>query len=89
MPKVTAQYSSRFKKSFKKLDPQMQRKARRKLELFLKDPFSPRLDTHKLKGQLKGYWSLSITDNYRVLFEFLDNQESIGLIDVGTHEIYR
>ena len=29
-------------------------------------------DLHQLKGQLKGFWSVSISGNYRVWFRFQD-----------------
>lgn len=81
-------YSTKFKKHLKKLNPEEQKKVEKKLRAFLKNPFSSQLHTHKLSGKLENYWSFSITYSLRVLFEFID-QESVGLIDIGTHEIYR
>lgn len=80
-------YSSHFRKSLKK-----HRASRRtitaKIELFLQEPFHPSLKTHKLSGKLEGFWSFSISYHLRLLFEFID-EESVGLVDVGTHGIYR
>lgn len=80
-------YSRRFKKS---LQPYRSSKTtiKEKIELFLKDPFNPQLKTHKLTGKLSGYWSFSVTYHLRILFEFID-AKTVGLIDIGTHEIYR
>ena len=37
---------------------------------------------HPLKGDLKGYWSLSISDNWRVIFRFEDGDVyDVDLID--------
>lgn len=40
----------------------------------LKLPPSNRL--HKLKGDLKGYWSVSINDQWRIIFQFNDGNAS-------------
>jgi proteic killer suppression protein len=32
----------------------------------------PGVGLHPLKGHLKGFWSLSVTGNYRLIFEFRD-----------------
>lgn len=55
------------------------------------DAFDPRLKTHKLKGEFAGYWSCSAGCDLRIVFEIvdLDGQETIHLLDVGTHdEVY-
>lgn len=33
----------------------------------------PGLDLHPLKGELTGFWSVSVSGNYRVIFRFRDN----------------
>lgn len=81
-------YSSDFKKSLNKLPGSDKRQAKKKIQLFLKDPFAPPLKTHKLLGKLKNYWSFSVNYRVRILFEFID-EESVGFIDIGTHQIYR
>ena len=57
------------------------------------DPFSPSLETHKLKGKLGGVWACSAGYDLRVLFDFCRNSsggnDDILLIDIGTHdEVY-
>ncbi|MGM0760693.1 MAG: type II toxin-antitoxin system YafQ family toxin [Thermodesulfobacteriota bacterium] len=80
-----------FKRSYRKRisrHPQLHKQFHSKMALFIEDPFAPQLKTHKLSGKLKGLWAFSIDDNYRVLFEFL-NQNKVLLIDFGTHdEVY-
>lgn len=79
--------TSRFKKSFKKLPKDIQQSAISKDKIFRESPYSPSLKTHKLKGKLSNFWSYSIKYSYRVVFEFIDNQNVI-YHDIGTHEIY-
>jgi addiction module RelE/StbE family toxin len=58
------------------------------MEIFAKDPFLPRLRTHKLTGRLEGLWAFSVSFDCRVIFKFLSKTE-ILLIDIGGHdEVY-
>jgi addiction module RelE/StbE family toxin len=58
------------------------------MELFSKNPFNPRLRTHKLTGKLEGLWAFSIAFDYRIIFKFLSKNEVL-LIDIGGHdEVY-
>jgi addiction module RelE/StbE family toxin len=58
------------------------------VEMFAKDPFQPRLRTHKLTGRLEGLWAFSVSFDCRVIFKFLSKTE-ILLIDIGGHdEVY-
>ncbi|MFZ5365830.1 MAG: type II toxin-antitoxin system YafQ family toxin [Patescibacteria group bacterium] len=80
--------TSRFKQSFKKLTPKIQKLATEKDEIFRKNAFDPRLRTHKLKGRLKNYWSYWINEEYRIVFEFV-GKDIVLYQDIGTHEIYQ
>jgi addiction module RelE/StbE family toxin len=85
-----------FKRAFRrrfKNRPQLQDKIMATLDLLVLDPFAPSLDTHKLQGNLKGYWSCSVEYDCRIVFRFtaLDGEpeEAIVLVDVGSHdEVY-
>lgn len=72
----------------KKLPIKTQQIATEKLKIFQKDPFRPLIKTHKLSGKLKNYWSFSVDYSIRIMFEFVD-EESVGLIDIGPHKIYK
>ena len=42
----------------------------------------PALRLHKLTGDLKGYWSVSVTGNWRIIFTFEDGEfHNLELID--------
>ena len=84
----TIYYSSHFARAFKKLPPEIQKEALKKEKLFRKDCFDHKLKTHKLKGELKNYWSFSINYSFRILFEFINDQE-VAFIDIGNHQIYQ
>lgn len=80
--------TSVFEKSFLRLPSNIQTLAEEKDKIFRRSAFDPRLRTHKLRGELKGYWSYSVNYQYRVLFSFLNQNEAV-YYDIGTHEIYR
>ncbi len=80
--------SSRFEKNYKKLPAGIKQYAKRKEKVFRKDPFDPRLRTHKLAGKEQEIWSFRINYSYRIKFTFLRNQEVLFL-DIGTHKIYK
>ena len=85
-----------FKKAFRKLikkNPQLQNKILTILSLLESDPFTPSLKSHKLTGNLEGYWSCSVNYDCRIIFAFSQDEESeeelIVLVDLGSHdEVY-
>ena len=47
------------------------------------DGFSlPGYQLHPLRGELKGFWSLKVTGNFRVIFRFEENEPwDVDLVD--------
>jgi len=85
---VQIEYSTNFVKQFKKLTPQVKGQAVKAELLFKKNPFSPKIKTHKLTGKLSGLWVFSIDYRNRIIFEFMDKGKAL-FYKIGTHEIYR
>jgi mRNA-degrading endonuclease YafQ of YafQ-DinJ toxin-antitoxin module len=57
------------------------------LRRFAADPGDPLLRTHKLKGDLSGYWAFSVDDDLRVLFRW--DGDVAFLVNLGSHdEVY-
>ena len=85
---IRIEYSEKFLKRLRKLPKHILEKAEEKENIFVDNPFDPRLETHKLQGKDKNYWSYSIDRKYRIKFLFLDNGNTLYLT-VGTHdEVY-
>ncbi len=59
-PIAAVHLTSDFQKSFRHLPKNIQRLAEKKDRWFRSDAFDSRLDTHKLKGELAGYWAYSV-----------------------------
>ncbi len=83
------EYSSHFRRAYSKLESRVQQKAERAERLFRKNPFDPKLDTHKLKGKLKMFWSFSIDYYNRIAFRFVKGKNKVVFLDAGDHDIYK
>ena len=80
-------YYSKFRQQFKKLPPDIKLLAANREKIFRKNPFNPKLKTHKLHGELSEFWAFSIDYQYRIIFDFVD-EDKIRFYSVGKHDIY-
>lgn len=79
--------SSRFLRRARKLKPPRDELLRAALRRFAADAQDPLLRTHKLKGDLGGYWAFRVDDDLRVLFRWDD--DACFLVGLGSHdEVY-
>lgn len=81
-------YSSKFAREYKKLPKEIKLLAEKKEKIFRKNPFDPILDTHKVHGRLRDFWSFSIDFKYRIVFEFRENN-IVYFHSIGDHLIYK
>ena len=89
-------WDSSFRRAFKRQtrrDRSLQERIFDVLDQLARDPFLPTLKTHKLSGQLQGLWACWVEYDCRIIFAFetepQTGEESIVLIDLGTHdEVY-
>ena len=73
--------------------PDQCKEVEKTLRLLVQDPFTPQLETHKLKGKLSGTWACSVGYDLRIVFDFVKTEnkkeDDIFLIEIGTHnEVY-
>ena len=84
-------FSSSFKRAFRKRiegRKPLEEKFWKRVEMFKEDPHDARLRTHKLSGELQGYWSFSVEYDVRVVFQFASNNRAV-FQDIGSHdEVY-
>lgn len=84
------EYSRRFIKNFKKCPKYIQEKFSERLGLFLIDRSAKILNEHSLSGKLLGLKSINISGDYRAIFEFIDKEDVIYFITIGTHsQLYK
>lgn len=73
-----------FDKQYAKLNIKIKTTYKKKLEIFIINPFDSRLRNHTLKGKYLGYRSIDITGDVRALYTVKDNTVIIfGFI--GSH----
>ncbi len=71
-------------KQYKKLDPKIKDSLSQRLKLFEQDRYQPILSNHKLAGDLKGYRSINITGDYRLIYKEID-EATVYLVAIGSH----
>jgi len=81
-------YLPKFAKQYKKLPLAIKIQAENKEKMFRKNPFNKALRTHKLRGELAGFWSFSIDYKHRIIFDF-KNEKTVRFYYVGDHGIYK
>ena len=88
---IKVSWDQGFKRAYRKKvknDAELKDRFWEAMEMLAKDPFQPRLRTHKLTGRLEGLWAFSVSFDCRVIFKFISKTE-ILLIDIGGHdEVY-
>ncbi len=80
--------TNHFIRAYKSLPEKIKLRAKQREKIFKANPYDPRLNTHRLKGRFKNYWSYSINYEYRIMFRFIDD-ETVLYHDIGTHDIYK
>lgn len=86
---MVIEFSRNFKKQYDKAPNQIQLAYQQRLQLFLVNPQHPQLRLHALKGSWKGYLSINVTGDWRVLFVCRDDK-TITFHALGTHsQLYR
>ncbi len=85
-------FTSAFHRTFKKKitgRKEIEAEFRERVNIFKKNPFDPRLKTHKLTGSLKGWWSFSVEYNLRVVFSLRNKNQEALFMNIGSHdEVY-
>lgn len=81
---MTIQYTSTFKKQYKKLPQKFQSQFNERLHLFLTDSTNPKLRLHPLIGKFTGYWSMNINGDIRAIY-LMRNEEIIIFALIGSH----
>lgn len=82
-------YTSKFAREYKKLPLKTKLVAEGCEKMFRNDPFDPKLNTHKLHGKLKEFWSFAIGYDYRIIFEFNKTKKIVYFHLIGNHDVYQ
>lgn len=85
---MIVKFSPLFLKKLKKLEKDLQDDVIQQVEIFKKNPQTPALKTHKLKGRLQGIHRFSVNYQYRILFEYISAKE-VSFLTIGNHDVYK
>jgi len=87
---MRARFDRKFKKNLEKAPANIQQAFQNRLDLFLNNPSHPLLRNHALKGVYQNYRSISVTGDWRAIFKFIDEEETVIFIQLGTHsQLYK
>jgi mRNA-degrading endonuclease RelE of RelBE toxin-antitoxin system len=78
---LTPKFSSKFKKQYKKLRPDIQKKMNRQLQFLSADPMHPSLQTRKLMSDI---WYFRVDRKFRATFQW--ERDTIVLRNVDEHD---
>ena len=85
---ITKSYTKKLIKFFKR-HPDVLKRYAKTMEILEMNPFHPSLRMHKLQGKLGEYHSISINLEYRIVIDFIVQNEEIIPVDIGTYnEVY-
>ena len=76
--------SDRFRRNYNKLNDNEKAQLRKKLSLFVQDPFYPSLRTKHIKGT-DNLFEFSVNMDVRVIWSYQDGN-LILLLDIGHHD---
>ncbi len=83
--KYIVSISKAAERKIKKLDIQTKKKLSNIFILLENDPFHMGLKTHKLKGELEGYYSCRLNYSNRIIFLIIE-KDQILITDIGSHD---
>jgi mRNA-degrading endonuclease YafQ of YafQ-DinJ toxin-antitoxin module len=82
--KTPESYAKKLGK-FLKTHPELIAPYKKTVELLETNPYHPSLRLHTLQGNLKNFHSVSINLKYRIVINFIIEDQQIILIDVNKH----
>ena len=76
--------STTFDKEYDKLPEKVKEQFRKRIKIFLNDPYNRSLNVHKLQGNKKHLCSMNVIGDCRALFQYLD-KKTVRFRHIGTH----
>lgn len=66
-------------------NPALEREIKQRVAWFRKNPHDTRLDNHPLTKRMTGKWAFSITDDIRIVYEWL-GKNTVRFLAIGGHQ---
>jgi proteic killer suppression protein len=76
----------KIEKKFFKKHPDLIERYEKILKLLIVNPFHPSLRIHKLNPPLQNFYSISLTMKYRIIIDFVIENEKIIFLNIDIHD---
>lgn len=79
---MKVRFHRNFRKGYAKLPAGVRNQFKKRLRIFLEDPFHPLLNNHALHGEWRRFRSINVTGDFRAVFRaFGDGSAEFVVID--------
>lgn len=68
---MKVRFHKHFGRNYKKCPAKVQIQFRKRLKLFLENPYHPLLENHALHGEWQKFRSINVTGDYRALYYYV------------------
>lgn len=89
---IKLQFRGRFDSEYRELittQPDIKETVLKRINWFRKNPDDTRLDNHSLTGRLEGKWAFSVTQDIRIVYEWI-GKTAVRFLRIGSHDlVYR
>lgn len=77
-------FAHSFLKRLDKIPEKISERFEERLDFFLKNPSTPELNDHSLRGAYFGSRSINVTGDWRAIYK-KTGEDEIRFVDIGTH----
>jgi addiction module RelE/StbE family toxin len=78
--------TDKYDKKYKKLSTDLKNRVDYVLERFIKNPLDPSLLNHNLQGRMRGFKSIKVGMDLRIIFKEEGGYILVIMIDLGKHD---
>jgi len=78
--------TDKYDKKYEKLSANLKNKVDYVLERFIKNPLDPSLLNHNLQGRMKGFKSIKVGMDLRMIFKEEKGYTIVVMVDLGKHD---
>lgn len=67
------------------ISDELKKKVRAAIKRFRRNIHDERIGNHPLKGSMKGLWAFSVTDDFRIVYQWI-GKNTVRLLVIGPHK---
>lgn len=81
---MKVRFHRNFRTGYARLPAGIRNQFKKRLKLFLDDPFHPLMDNHALHGERRQFQSINVTGDFRAICRVLGD-DSVEFVIIDTH----